>query len=188
MSELVFKGYAREKMGTIAAKAMRAKGFIPSVIYSHGDEPINFCIESAAYMKEIGQTWKGHGLISLEIENKGNFEAMIKEVQFSPISREVLHIDFYKITRGEKIEAEVPVILINQEECAGAKLGGTIEQMVEKVKIRVLPRELPSHLTIDVAALQIGSALNMKSLLLPEGVEVLEPMTKSVVRVKGKKA
>ncbi|PKK91211.1 MAG: 50S ribosomal protein L25 [Candidatus Wallbacteria bacterium HGW-Wallbacteria-1] len=187
MSEVILKGFAREKMGSSAARAIRAKGFIPSVIYSHGEEPINFSIDTSHYMKEIGLAWKGHGLLKIDIDGKGTFEAMIKDIQISPINRQVNHIDFYKITRGEKIISEVPVILIHQEECAGAKLGGIIEQMVEKVRITVLPSKLPSHIEIDVASLQIGASLNMKHLNITEDVEILEPMTKSVVRVKGKK-
>lgn len=187
MSELVLKATPRENLGTAGANKMRRQGQIPAVVYSHGESSMHIAVNQKEFMTGIGYQWEGFGLLKIMVDGESEaIETVVKKVQVSKIKRNIIHIDFYKITRGEEIEVDVPVKFLNEDIFAGAKEGGTLDIMTPHVAIKCLPANLPKHLIIDIKDLKVGKTMYISHLELPANVKILDQANKPVVHCSGK--
>lgn len=187
MSELILKAIPREKLGTAGANTMRRQGQIPAVVYSHGEPSKHIAVYQKEFMTGIGYQWEGFGLLKIMVDGESEaIETVVKKVQVSKVKRNIIHIDFYKITRGEQIEVDVPIKFLNEDTFAGAKEGGTLDIMSAHVAIRCLPANLPKFITVDVKDLKVGKTMYMSHLNVPDEVKVLDQMNKPVVHCSGK--
>ena len=103
-----------------------------------------------------------------EVDGK---EVIIKDTQYNWLKGEMNHLDFYEITRGEKISTRVPVRLVG--ESAGIKKGGVTEQMVREVEVECLPENIPAHIDLDIKELDIGDSVRVKGLQVSPTVKIL---------------
>jgi large subunit ribosomal protein L25 len=107
-------------------------------------------------------------LVELEIGGKSRL-ALVQEVQHAPVGGAILHIDFHAVSMDEKIQADVPLEPLGTAN--GVKnMGGLLEQNLRTLEIECLPRDLPDVLRVDVSALNIGDAIHVREIPLPEGV------------------
>jgi large subunit ribosomal protein L25 len=107
-------------------------------------------------------------LVELEIGGKSRL-ALVQEVQHAPVGGAILHIDFHAVSMDEKIQADVPLEPMGTAN--GVKnMGGLLEQNLRTLEIECLPRDLPDVLRVDVSALNIGDAIHVREIPLPEGV------------------
>src|ERR1700745_2822723 len=122
-------------------------------------------------------------LVELEIAGEKNSRmAMIQEIKHSPVGGDILHVDFHAVSMDEKIEASVPL------EPAGVangvkNFGGLLEQNVRALAIECLPRDLPDRISVDVSALNIGDAIHVRDIKLPDGVVAKVPADLTVFSV-----
>src|SRR5204862_2137133 len=109
-------------------------------------------------------------LVELEIAGeKSNRTALVQEVQHSPVSGDILHIDFHAISMDETIQAEVPLEPTGIP--TGVKnFGGLLEQSLRALTIECLPRDLPDRITVDVSQLNVGDSIHVRQIQLPSGV------------------
>jgi large subunit ribosomal protein L25 len=109
-------------------------------------------------------------LVELEVAGeKSSRTALVKEVQHSPVSGDILHIDFHAISMDETIQAEVPLEPTGIPN--GVKnFGGLLEQSLRVLTIECLPRDLPDRITVDVSQLNIGDSIHVRQIQLPSGV------------------
>ena len=96
---------------------------------------------------------------------------IIREVQVNPLTDCPLHVDFLRLIKGRKITVNIPIEVLGRESAPGVKDGGVLETLRE-VEVETLPMSIPDVLTVDVSALQIGDAIHVRDLALPEGVEL----------------
>ncbi|HNX60269.1 MAG TPA: 50S ribosomal protein L25, partial [Spirochaetota bacterium] len=115
---------ARTETGKNSNNRLRAAGFIPAVMYSHGTAE-NIQINKKEFGSVFGKKISASVIIDLDVAGKGKSHVFVKEYQVDPVSDEVVHLDFYKITEGEKIRTSVPLIIVGT--AAGARLGGVFE-------------------------------------------------------------
>ena len=158
----------RTGLGKGAVKRLRAEGNVPAVIYGHGG-PAKALYFSAADW-EVLQKFELN-LLSLK-EGDNEMLALIKEVQNDFIRGKVKHVDFLEVNRNEKIRAAVAVHP-GHEAPAGAAQGGMLEQDIHELEVECLPDALPEHLEINVSALELGAALHVSEIPLPEGLRIL---------------
>ena len=109
-------------------------------------------------------------LVDLEIGSQKHL-ALIQEVQHHPIKDKVLHVDFHEIDPNKKLHTEVPVH--EKGESIGVKNGGILDHLMRHVRVECLPQHLPSGFDVDVSSLDIGQAIHVSDLPLPEGVTVM---------------
>ena len=109
-------------------------------------------------------------LVELEIEGeKAGRLALVQEVQHAPIGGDILHVDFHAVSIDEMIEADVPLEPTGTAE--GVKtFGGLLEQALRSLEIECLPKDLPDVITVDVSHLNIGDAIHVREIPLPQGV------------------
>lgn len=152
---------------------LRAAGLIPGVIYSHGQSEV-----VSIKRKDFFGLFKGHisesVLIDITIANKPSdnaFKVFVKDYQLDPVSDDVRHVDFYKITAGEKIHTHVPVELTGSAE--GERMGGVVEFLERELEIECLPDEMPEKIVIDITPLQIGKSVQQKDIPTTGSLKVL---------------
>ncbi len=178
----------REGKGKEFAKKMRAAGKIPAVLYGHGFDPLMLELDArevAAIMRSEGGM---HGLMDLKVEDgkEKDHLVMVKGLQRHPTKPLVIHIDFQKIKRGEKVHTEVPLVFSGEPK--GVKLGGILQHNLYEVRVECESTDLPERIEVNIAALGIGDNLRVSDLPALPGVEYLtaaEDMLVSVIAKRG---
>jgi large subunit ribosomal protein L25 len=185
MQKIRIKGFRREKTGKESAKKLRKEGVIPAIVYSKDTNiPIKIPFSE---LKEIrAHHFSESSLIEIEVENseKETFSAIIKDVQFHPLTEEVIHIDFLKVSMEERIKVKVPVVL--KGEAKGVKEGGILEQILWELEIEALPLDIPEKVEVDISSLGIGHSIHVGDLNLKEGIRLLQMPQETVVTIVAK--
>lgn len=178
---IVIEAQKREELGKEKVKKLRKKGFIPAILYGGHEEPQPIKIEHKKFIKILHEM---HGEISqilkLKIDNKETY-AVIKDIDYHPVSGDIIHIDFQRIVETEEIEIEVPVITTGSAK--GVQKGGLLEIIKHTLTIRGLPFKLPKHIEIDVSDLDIGDSIHVKDIKLPEGIKAVDEPTDTVLTI-----
>ena len=140
MKSIEICGTVRTNIGTKFAKAERIEGKVPCVLYGKG-ENVHFKLTEKSF-KELVYTPVAY-LVDLNIEGK-KYQAVMRDLQFHPISDKIIHADFYQIDEKAPIWIEVPVFVEGVSE--GVLKGGKMDQKMRKVKIKALINNLPDHI------------------------------------------
>lgn len=163
---------SRKESGRNAVKSVRARGAVPAVIYGAKTAPMNLEVNRRDIDAILAHAIGENILVDLEVQDGGHTTkrlSLIQEIQHHPVRRNVLHVDFHEVSMTEEISAEV--VLDPQGEPVGVKTyGGLLQQSIRSLQIRCLPQNLPSVLTVDVSGLNVGEALHVRQVVLPEGV------------------
>lgn len=179
MKTFQLTGTPRAKFGKKAAKAIRKEDQIPAVLYGGKGEGVNFIVSQDAvrnliYSPEIF-------LVELTVEGSGSYKAILKEIQFHPVTDRIIHIDFLQVTDEKPVVMEVPVILTGHAE--GVKAGGKLSLEMRKLKVKALYSEIPEKLDIDVSDLQLGKTIQVGELHF-EGLTLMNAKNAVVCAVK----
>ncbi len=165
----------RTAVGTKASRRLRAQGQIPAVVYGGGRQPVAVSVEEAAFAKALPASGWYSTLIDLRIEDADGGDekptVMIKEVQHDLVRRQVVSIDFRRISLQETVQTHVPIRHVG--ESPGVKLGGFLDQVTHEVMVECLATDMPDHLEVDVSGLGIGDSVRVKDLVVPPGVAVV---------------
>jgi large subunit ribosomal protein L25 len=165
----------RSDRGKGAARRLRASGRIPAVIYGHGREPESLSLVEADFEKAMQDVEVGTTVFDVAIEG-ASVPALVREVQRHPSKAHILHVDFYEIHAGETLTLEVPIHIVGSPD--GVRNGGgVLDQVLREVEIRVLPRNIPERLELDVTALRVGQSLHVRDLQITDAEILAEPGT-----------
>ncbi len=162
----------RNLTGKNNCRRIRNEGFIPAVLYSHGEsEPIKIS------EKEFFKLFKGHisesVIFNLHIGGDTNTELMafVKDYKKHPVTGKILHLDLFRVTKGEKIQTHVPVELVGTP--AGLKLGGVLKHGERELMIHCLPKNLPEKIEVDISGLMVGDLIHVSDIKHGEEIEIL---------------
>ena len=170
----------RSQSGKSAARALRRDGKVPAVLYGHGRDTESIAVNATELEKALHGIAAESTVIELAVDGTPS-QVLIREIQRHPTRLHITHVDFYEIHAGETLTMGVPVKLIGNPK--GVKDdGGILEQYLREVEIEVLPANIPEHVTLDVAALEIGDSLHVRDLVIPNA-EILEDMDATVCTV-----
>ena len=167
----------RKEHGTSAARRARLQNKVPAVVYHSGVEAIPLSVDKISLNKALRT---GQMIFEVNVEDKDQF-VLVKEIQYHPVTDEIIHIDFQKVKEDEKISLEVAVR--SSGEAQGVKLGGLLVQMLNSVTIKCKPAEIPEFLEIDVTDMEMNTNLFVKDITLPSDVEMLTAEDIAVVSV-----
>lgn len=184
MKSIDIKGTVRTETGKKATKMLRKEGGVPCNLYGEkrGEnglpEALSFCVPAAGlrnlvYTPEIFS-------VNLDIDGK-SYTAVMRELQFHPVTDQLLHVDFYEVTPEKPIVMEVPIKLNGLAE--GVKAGGKLAANVRKLKVRAPYTQIPERLDIDVTSLGLGKTIKAGELQF-EGLEMVTPASVVVCQVK----
>jgi len=170
----------RTERGSAAARRLRAQGRVPAVIYGHGREPEALSLLRADLEKALSGGGVGTTLIELTVDGRP-VKTLIREIQRTPVRREIAHVDFYEVHAHEAITVKVPVHLVGTPEGVRTA-GGVLDQVLREIEIRVLPDQIPARVELDVSALTIGKSLHVGDIRLEHGT-ILTPAGETVCTV-----
>lgn len=173
----------RDNTGKESNKKFRREGMVPGVLYSpHDKENLILKVKNNKLSKLLSA--KSHGLIDLEIydgKKKVSRLAVIKDLQYNSLKKQIVHVDFYGVTLEEKLTLEVDIELIGEP--IGVKDGGILQVELRKVEIECLPYQVPDSLKADLSSLKVGEHISVGGMEIPEGVEVLTDPDRIVAAV-----
>ena len=161
----------RTETGRAAVRKLKARGIVPAIIYGARDKPEPLQVSRRDISAMLSHAAGENILVELEIAgDSANRMALVQEVQHAPLGGEVLHVDFHAVSMDEMIDADVPLEATGTAN--GVKnFGGLLEQSLRSLAIECLPRDLPDVITADVSELNIGDAIHVRDIKLPEGVK-----------------
>jgi large subunit ribosomal protein L25 len=167
----------RKEHGTSAARRTRLQNKVPAIVYHSGIEATPLSVDKISLNKALRT---GQMIFEVNVEDKNQF-VLVKEIQYHPVTDEIIHVDFQKVKEDEKISLEVAVR--SSGEAQGVKLGGLLVQMLNSVTIKCKPAEIPEYLEIDVTDMEMNTNLFVKDITLPTDVEMLTAEDIAVVSV-----
>ena len=167
----------RKEHGTSAARRARLQNKVPAVVYHSGVEATPLSVDKISLNKALRT---GQMIFEVNVEDKNQF-VLVKEIQYHPVTDEIIHIDFQKVKEDEKISLEVAIR--STGEAQGVKLGGLLVQMLNSVTVKCRPAEIPEFLEIDVTDMEMNTNLFVKDITLPSDVEMITAQDIAVVSV-----
>lgn len=172
MKEIDVKGQKRAETGKKASKLLRKEGLIPCNLYGEkkdengNPEAMSFAVPTNELRKIV---YTPHiYVINLIIDGESH-TAVLKELQFHPVTDTLLHVDFYEINDQKPITIGIPVKLTGLAQ--GVRDGGRMNLSVRKINVTAKYQDIPEHLDIDVTSLQIGKSIKVGDLHF-EGLEL----------------
>lgn len=165
------------------ARAARRNQEVPCVLYGHGIEPITFQVAELD-LRPLIYTADTH-TVELTLDGETH-TAILKSLVMHPVTDRPYHADFQALKRGEAIRMTVPVQFHGTPRGVRDS-GGEMEVARHELHILVLPKDLPSHIDVDVTELGAGEAIHVRELQLPEGVTVLDNPDTTLVSVHGRR-
>lgn len=173
MAVIPLKGATREGLGKGGARKARAAGEIPAVLYGHGETPVALQVGAREFDLALRHHKGGNPIVNLALAGR-EYTALIRDVQYDPLSHAILHLDFQHISLTETIEVRVPVQLTGLP--VGVKDGGGIlETILRELEVRCLPTAIPPSITIDVSRLNIGDSVHVSEVSVPEVTILSDP-------------
>ena len=170
--EIIVRAIRREGRGKNDARRARREGQVPVTIYGGGAE----AVAALAPLRELAAILRSDSgrntIFTVDIEGVEATEVMFIDRQIDPVRSRLIHADFKRLVKGEKIEATVPLRLVGEP--IGVREGaGVLEQIIREVEIRCEPRDIPEHLDVDVTNLGVHDVLHVSDIPTSEGVEIL---------------
>ena len=163
---------SREKTGKGENGRLRRAGYVPCILY--GPE-VKENIKGKLNMREVERILAGRWestRLTVKLPDGSEELCLIREAQRHPLNDMPLHVDLLHLVRGHKITVNIPVEVTGREESQGIKDGGVLE-VSHELEVETLPMSIPDVITVDVSGLNVGDAIHVKDLVLPEGVEAL---------------
>ena len=164
-------------------RSFRKQGLVPGVIYGSSlEQNIDIFVEKIPFLKEYAKAWSSTPIV-LKTEDGKEFWVLVRDIQKDPVRDFLQHVDFQVVVRDEKVEAEVPVVLIGESEVEKNKVW-QIEQLLQQVRVSAYPQDLPHDVKVDVSSIKtVNDVIFVKDLDLGKKVEVLEDLEAPVVTV-----
>ncbi len=184
MKQVPFTVEVRKKTGKEISKKLRKQGFIPAILYGPQVEPLPLTVKLNELKKVLYKHRGEQVIFNLTIVDDGESSqrmAIIKELQYHPVSDEIIHADFYEIRMDRPVEVDVPVEVVGKAK--GVEKGGILEVLMKEITVSCLPTHIPDSIKIDVSDLDIGDTLHIRDLTPPEGVKFAEDPDEPVVTV-----
>ena len=166
----------RTEFGKGAARRIRRADKIPAVIYAHGEEPQHLTLPGHDTMMAL-KHGGANAVLELDIDGKGQL-ALAKQVQVDPIKRQIEHIDFVAVKRGEKVTVDVPVVVVGE---AGPETLVVTENAT--VSVEAEATHIPESIEVSVEGAEAGTLIHASDLTLPSGATLLTDAETLVVNV-----
>jgi large subunit ribosomal protein L25 len=146
------------------------KGFVPGIIYGKNTEPTKISFEYKILEKLMKSGSFYSKIIDLDIEGKKE-KILPKQLQYHPVTDRVIHFDFLRVQNNTKVTVEVEVIFLNRETCPALKKGGVLNLVRRLVELNCNANNIPDKLEFDLISSEIGDAIKISNINLPEGVK-----------------
>ena len=171
MSEaLTLPAETRERAGKGASRALRRDNRIPAVIYGGKEEPALIHVEQKELVRQLMTGHFMNSIVMIEV-GKESVRVLPKDVAFHPVTDVPTHVDFLRLSKDAKIEVNIPVVFVNQEESPGLKKGGVLNVVRHELELMCEVDKIPDQIEIDVTGKEVGDSIHISEVKLPSGSE-----------------
>lgn len=180
----------RTKLGTKGAEDTRRAEAIPAIVYGHGMKPLAVAVPDKHFNKSIRTSHGLNILFQLQVEGVKLKESTcrVKDYQVNPVTDKINHIDFMVISLTEKIEVSIRIKLKGADSAPGVKAGGSLDLVHHEIEVECLPTQVPDFIEIDVKGMNVGDAIHLRDIKLPEGLTTDFPQDEVLVALHAPKA
>jgi large subunit ribosomal protein L25 len=163
-------------------KTLRRGGRLPAIVYGHQVDPLPVAVDGRDFVRALAKVGKTQ-LLDLQVGSEPARKALIREIQRSPRTGDLLHVDFYQVNLLEKIESDVPIELEGEVEIVSKGEADLLHAM-HSVKVECLPTDLPPAIVVDVSGLkEVDDEIRVRDLKVPAGCEIKDDLDELVVKV-----
>jgi large subunit ribosomal protein L25 len=171
MSEqLTLPAESRDRAGKGASRALRRDGRVPAVIYGENQAPLSVHVEEKLLAKMLSTGHFMNSVIMVDVAGKAN-RTLPKDVQFHPVSSRPIHVDFLRIGEHAQVHVNVPVRFVDEEKAPGLKRGGVLNVVRHDLELVCDAAAIPDEIVISLSGLDIGDAIHISHVSLPEGAK-----------------
>lgn len=160
MEKTIIQAAVRKDTSKLAVKELRRKEHVPGVFYLKGEGSIPVSVEERD-INPVVFTNDTH-VIDLKLDDGREFECIVKDTQFDPLTDKVIHFDLLGLVRGQKITLEVPVLY--RGSAVGVREGGLLQEFTHKLEVNCLPKDIPDHIELDISEMKIGDTISVADL------------------------
>ena len=169
---------SRQGIRSKATKALRKKGMIPGVLYFSGEENVNISVEKSVLFHAMQS---GQRIFEIDQDGESQY-TMIKQLQYHPVTDEVIHIDLMRVRRSEKITIAVPLVLVGDS--IGVKEGGVLSQSLNQIEISCFPTDVPEQIELNIEDLELNSAKSVADIKIDiEDVDIVTDPSLNIVSI-----
>ena len=169
---------SRESVGKKSTKAIRREGKIPSTLYFKGEEPESIAIDKIKLYQALKSDQRVY-----EVELSGESQyVMVKAVQYHPVTDEIVHLDFMRVRRSEKMTISVPLVLIGKP--IGVIEGGILSQSLNQIEISCFPTNVPEQIEVSIDHMGLNESISIADVSVDdEEIEILSASDISVASI-----
>jgi len=183
MEAKTLKAEVREKSGKGPARQLRKRGLIPAIFYGPGLDPVKLTVSPSAVQRAITKEYGRNQLLELEIGGDKHL-ALVNDLEVDPVTRNLLHVDFYKIAKDRAVTTHVP--FETKGRALGVQKGAKLRRLFRDLPVRAFPQDVPAAIIVDVASFDMGHVMRVSDLELPSGVEVTFAPTRRILLIEAK--
>lgn len=174
MSEkIILNASTRVDVGKGASRRLRKQSIVPGILYGEGKDPVKLSFEFKDIKKLIDKDAFYSQVSTLKIDGK-DYQAILKDMQRNPVTDSPIHLDFMNIDDTHMITTRIPLHFINQDICAGVKVGGAIVHSKTDIEVKCFPHDLPEYIEIDMATVALNQHIHLADISLPAGVSLVD--------------
>jgi len=170
----------RPSSGKGPARRLRAANKLPAIVYGPGKSAQAISINPKDVKTVLTQPMGRNTVFTLSIDGATQL-AMVKSFEYHPVSRDLLHADFYTVTLDRAVDIEVPLVLTGKSK--GVAAGGILQQIFRKLPVRCTPDKIPAKLELDITNVELHQSVPVKALALADGVRVMLDANQTIVSV-----
>jgi large subunit ribosomal protein L25 len=149
---------------------LRREGRVPAVIYGEKKEPVSVHVEEKLLVKMMSNGHFMNSVVMVEVGGKAN-RTLPKDVQFHPVTSRPIHVDFVRIGEHAQVTVNIPVRFVDEEQAPGLKRGGVLNVVRHELELVCDAATIPGEIVISLAGLDIGDAVHISNVNLPEGAK-----------------
>ncbi|MHA7872838.1 MAG: 50S ribosomal protein L25/general stress protein Ctc [Hyphococcus sp.] len=170
----VFHCEPREKTGSGGARATRREGWIPGVLYGGGDNPVPIQLKHNEVLKAyLAGRMRSH-LAKIDVPGEEGQQSVIaRDVQLDPVKDLPVHVDLMRVDEKTRIDVQIPVRFLNEDDSPGLKKGGVLNVVRHMVEVYAPATAIPEVFEIDVTGLEVGDTIHASAISMPEGVKLV---------------
>jgi len=167
---LILPAEARERAGKGASRALRREGRVPAVIYGGKEEPTTIHVEEKELVKQLMTGHFMNSIVKIEVGGE-SVRTLPKDVALHPVTDRPTHVDFLRLARDAKVEVQIPVVFVNEDDSPGLKKGGVLNVVRHDLDLVCAADKIPTEIEIDVTGKEVGDSIHISEINLPEGSE-----------------
>ncbi|UCC56834.1 MAG: 50S ribosomal protein L25/general stress protein Ctc [Gammaproteobacteria bacterium] len=163
----------RSDTGKGASRRLRRAGKVPAIMYGGEKDPESLTLSHNEIIRNLEHEAFYSHILTIKVGGNET-QAILRDLQRHPSKPSIMHIDLQRVSATEKLKTHAPLHFIGDDIAPGVKAGGLVSHDLTEALIECLPKDLPEFIEVDISGMQIGDALHLSDLKVPEGVALVE--------------